>query len=66
VTDDERLAAALAEFRGSTTAKLARIEADLLELRSDVRALRDTQARFLGIIGAGAFALPLLIRIFFP
>jgi len=54
------------EFRGSTTARLERIEQRLDRLEVKVDALVSRQDRWLGVIGAGAFALPLLIRIFFP
>jgi hypothetical protein len=54
------------EFKGSTAARLDRIEADIKEIKSDVRALKTQQDRWLGVIGAGAFALPIIIRIVFP
>ena len=54
------------EFRGSTTARLDRIEKDIQEVKQTVSALKTQQDRWLGIIGAGAFALPILIRLFWP
>jgi len=49
-------------FKGTTTARLDRIEADIKELKSDVKFLRDNQMRFLGVIGVGAFLLPILFK----
>jgi hypothetical protein len=54
------------EFKGSTIARLERIEKDIVEIKTTVSALKTQQDRWLGIIGAGAFALPILIRIVFP
>jgi hypothetical protein len=54
------------EFKGSTTARLDRIETDLREVRSDVRLLKERQDKFLGVIAVGAFAVPLLLRVIFP
>jgi hypothetical protein len=54
------------EFKGSTVARLDRIEKDIQEVKTTVSALKQQQDRWLGVIGAGAFALPILIRVFFP
>ena len=54
------------QFRGSTEARLNRIEADVKEIRSDVRILKERQDKFLGVIAVGSFAVPLMIRVLWP
>ena len=54
------------KFKGSTEARLNRIESDVKEIRSDVRTLKERQDRFLGVIAVGAFIVPLIIRAVFP
>jgi hypothetical protein len=54
------------EFKGSTTARLERIETDIREVKSDVRIMKERQDKFLGVIAVGAFAVPLILRVLFP
>lgn len=54
------------EFKGSTTARLDRIETDIKEVKGDVRLLKERQDRFLGVIAVGAFVVPLILRALWP
>lgn len=58
------------EFKGSTTARLSRIEGDVKELKSDVRAIREQVVGWkaqLAILGVALpIAVSIALRVLFP
>ena len=59
-----------AEFKGSTTARLTRIESDVKDLKEDVRIVREQVVGWKAQLAILGFALPIavsvVIRVFFP
>ena len=58
------------EFKGSTTARLDRIEADIKEVKSDVRVVRDQVVGWKAQLAIFGVALPIVVtvalRLIFP